>query len=81
MTRQEDGNILYDAVPIKPMDTDKAVKILVDGLKKNKMLVFVPRYAKFYYNLQRLMPGMIYKGALRTMKKYRGVVSTNQQQM
>jgi len=70
-----DGNVLYETVPIKPMATDKAVKVLINGLRKKKMFVFVPWYAKFYYTLQRFIPGMVFKGAVDTMKKYRVVIA------
>jgi hypothetical protein len=60
-TIQGDGNLIYETVPIKPMSTEKAVKILVNGLRKNKMPFFVPWYAKFYYHFQRIAPGSFSK--------------------
>lgn len=70
-----DGNVVYETVPIKPMATDKAVRILVNGLRRKKMFVFVPGYAKFYYHFHRLLPALVFKGALATMKKYREVIA------
>ena len=69
-----DGNVLYETIPIKPMATDKAVKILINGLRKKKMFVFVPVYAKVYYHLQRFIPAVVFKGAVATMKNYRKVM-------
>jgi len=72
-TKSGDGNIVYETVPIKPMATGKAAKILVNGLRKKGMFVFVPWYAKLYYHIQRFLPAMVFKGAIQTMKKYREV--------
>ncbi len=71
----DDGNVVYETVPIKPMATGKAAKILVDGLRKKKMFIFVPWYAKFYFYIQRYIPGMVFKGAVHTMKKYREIMA------
>lgn len=72
---QGDGNILYEVVPIKPMETKKAAKILIDGISRKGILIFVPWYAKLYYTLQGIIPGLIFKGAIHTMQKYREVIS------
>lgn len=69
------GTIVYEMIPIKPMATAKAVKVLVDGLGKNKQLIFVPWYAKLYYHLQRFIPSMVSRGAVLSMKKYRELVA------
>ena len=73
-TKHGDGNIVYETVPIKPMDTDKAAKKLINGMAGNSMWIFVPWYAKLYWHVQRFLPGMVYKGAVATMKKYRKLI-------
>ena len=73
-TIKGDGNIVYETVPIKPMATVKAARIMVNGLRKKRMWVFVPWYAKLYWHIQRFLPGMVFTGAVATMRKYREVV-------
>jgi short-subunit dehydrogenase len=76
--KKGDGNVLYETVPIKPMPTAKAAKILVNGIHKKGMIIFVPWYAKLYYHLQGILPGIIFKGAVHTMSKYREVMLKKQ---
>jgi short-subunit dehydrogenase len=73
-TKHGDGNIVYETVPIRPMDTEKAAKKLINGLAGNSMWIFVPWYAKLYWHIQRFLPGLVFKGAVATMRKYREAV-------
>lgn len=71
------GTAVLETVPMKPMPTTKAVKILVDGMRKKKMLIFVPGYAKFYHYFNRWFPRLVFKGSIAAMKKYRELIKQN----
>jgi len=52
-------------------DVDKAAKIILRGVARNKAMIVFPLYARMAWNLNRLNPGMMERYMRRRMKLFR----------
>ena len=69
---------IREMLPMKAMATDKAATRLINGIASKGRFIFVPWYAKLMYYIQRYIPGVMYSGAIDSMKKFREISQRKQ---
>ncbi len=66
-----DNNKFYSLVPMKRMDTKKAVKVILNNVKRNKAIIVFPFFARFLWWTYRIYPSYIRKQNMAFMKAFR----------
>ncbi len=54
--RNIDGEAMVSAIPLRPLPVDRCVAQILSGVRKNRAIITMPRFARFEWRLYRYCP-------------------------
>jgi NAD(P)-dependent dehydrogenase (short-subunit alcohol dehydrogenase family) len=67
--RNMDGQAMVDAIPLRQLPVERCVEEILTGVRKNKAIIVMPRFARFEWMLYRYFP----RAALLLLRRRRSL--------
>lgn len=62
---------MMENIPFRPIEADRAAEIILRGVGRNKAIIIFPFYARLFWWLSRIHPGLLAPVVRKTMKDFR----------
>lgn len=62
---------IKESIPFRPIEADRAAEIILRGVGRNKAIIIFPFYARLFWWLSRIHPGLLSPLVRKTMKDFR----------
>ena len=73
-----DGAAMRAQIPVKLVPVDKAVRIILSGVVKKRMVIAFPGYVRVLAFLHRFLPGFFTRFSAQQIKQFREIRSLKQ---